>query len=145
MLLPQTSQYALRAMACLAATGPDSALNSRELSDATSIPHRYLSKVMRALVVAELVTSRKGHHGGFALARTPEDIRYTEILTAVGFAVDPTDCAFGFAACDEKKPCPLHESWKELKELCRTWAAGTSLASTIRNSGADEGPISPSS
>lgn len=132
MLLPQSSQYALRAMACLAAMPPDGALNSKELANVTGIPHRFLSKVMRALVVAGLVTSRKGHHGGFALAREAENIAYSEILAAVGFAVDPTDCAFGFAACDEKNPCPLHESWKELKELCRSWAAGTSLASTVR-------------
>ncbi|MBZ0271094.1 Rrf2 family transcriptional regulator [bacterium] len=132
MLLPQTSQYALRAMACLAALPPGESINSRDLAEVSAIPRRFLSKVMRSLVVAGLVSARKGHHGGFVLARPTKSISFTEILDATHFTMDPTHCAFGFKACDEKNPCPLHPAWKELKEIYGDWAAGTTLSSTVR-------------
>ena len=72
MILNQTAVYALRAMAVLARLAPGEFLRSVELAEHTNVPVHYLGKVMRLLVLAELVRSRKGHGGGFTLRRSPE-------------------------------------------------------------------------
>ena len=54
MLLPQTAEYALRAMAWLATIPQDEPVRARDLSQATGIPPHYLSKVLRRLVLADL-------------------------------------------------------------------------------------------
>ncbi len=81
-MLSQTVEYALRAMSHLAAIAGACA-SSGALAEATHAPHGYLSKIMRDLVCAQLVTSYRGRHGGFALARDPDTISVLDIVNAV--------------------------------------------------------------
>ncbi|MFT4975497.1 MAG: Rrf2 family iron-sulfur cluster assembly transcriptional regulator [Myxococcota bacterium] len=128
MLLTQTARYALRAMSCLALQPPQEPLRSQELARQTSPPSSYLSKVMRQLVLAGLVTSQRGHSGGFQLAKPPRQIHFIEILTAVDYHIEAGRCAFGVGSCDPLQPCPLHHTWSTLVERFDDWARQTSLA-----------------
>jgi Rrf2 family protein len=128
MFLPQTAEYALRAMAWLATIPRDEPVRAKDLSQATGIPSHYLSKVLRRLVLADLLVSQKGQGGGFVLARAPEDIRFLDILRAMDVYPDEGHCAFGWGACSDVHPCPLHESWGWLNDQIRDWAATTTLA-----------------
>lgn len=121
MMLTQTAEYAFRAMACLAALEPGATMKSAQLAEATGIPVHFLAKVMRRLVVADLVASQKGHGGGFALARPPSAIRFADILAAAGVEADD-HCAFGWARCNRASPCPMHPAWVELKERFAAWS-----------------------
>jgi len=129
MVLPQTAEYALRAMSHLARMPVGEEVRARDLAPAASIPLPYLSKVLRRLVVAGLLVSRKGHGGGFALARPAEEIRFLDVLESVDFGQEPMACAFGWDACDPDRPCPLHPAWAALKDSYADWAASTTLAS----------------
>ncbi len=127
MYFPRTPEYALRAMAHIARLPERQALRAVELSKAADIPLPYLSKILRRLVLAGLLTSRKGHGGGFVLARPPKLIRFLDILTAADYTAKPASCAFGWGECDPNHPCPLHPAWSELKEQFLDWAARTTL------------------
>ena len=129
-LLPQRAIYALRAMAMLANLAPGESLRSDELAEQAAIPIAFVSKVMRRLVAGGLVDSRRGHGGGFRLAAPPSRISFRAILAAVGFELDPQQCAFGFAACDAQNPCALHFTWAALKQSMAGWADGATLADT---------------
>lgn len=133
MLVNQTDIYALRAMTFLALQGADTLVASKELSEKTNIPGHYLSKIMRRLVESELVISQKGHGGGFQIVRPLEEITILSILEAMGEKNEMENCAFGWARCDETRPCPLHQSWAELKSCFFGWANSTNL-SKMRNS-----------
>ena len=126
--ISQTAEYALRAMACLAAPG-GGAMRALDLSRATQVPPHYLSKVLRRLVHAGLLDSQKGHGGGFTLARPASKIRFADVLAAVDEAPETGRCAFGYAQCDAKNPCPLHPAWSKLNEQMSSWAERTTLAS----------------
>ena len=128
MLLTQTAEYALRAMACLACHEGDEPMRSKELADSANIPAHYVSKVMRRLVVAKLVHSKRGHGGGFSLAKPPKDITFLQILNATDLFIEGERCAFGLGNCDHQNPCPLHKAWTELKLHMWTWANQTTLA-----------------
>src|SRR5512141_3071848 len=125
MNLTQTAEYALRAMAYLATLDEGGSVTSADLCVATGIPSAYVSKIMRRLVLAELVAARKGHGGGFALARRPDEIRFLDVLTAVDYPMETDRCAFGWGRCNPTSPCPLHASWSELTELFLGWARET--------------------
>ncbi len=129
MIISQTGEYALRAMARLAqeARGGE-VLNSESLAQQTKIPTHYVSKVMRQLVLAGLVEARRGHGGGFRLARDPADVSFHDILAAVGEDRTDPPCVFGFDRCDASAPCPLHGSWSRLKASYVEWARTTTLA-----------------
>ena len=128
MLLSQTAEYALRAMAWLAHQCPDAPVRAQDLSKGTGIPPHYLSKILRRLVLAGLLDSQKGQGGGFSLARPPESICFEDILLAVDAYPVHGRCAFGWGACGDDDPCPLHASWSRLSDAVHTWAANTTLA-----------------
>ncbi len=134
MFLSQTAEYAMRAMAWLATSEETVPVRAKDLSNATGIPIHYLSKVMRRLVLAELLVSQKGQGGGFLLARPPSEIRFIDILTAVDAFPSEGRCAFGWGECDDVHPCPLHGSWSQLNERLQSWAEGTSLDQIKKNS-----------
>lgn len=105
-MLSQTVEYALRAMSRLAA--PDGApATCRMIAQAMSVPQSYLSKIMRALVHANLVRSYRGPHGGFALARAAEEITVLEIVNAVDPIRRTTSCPLNDP--EHVSLCPLHQ------------------------------------
>lgn len=131
MFLPNTAEYALRAMAVLANAPKNAALRSHDLSEQTGIPSHYLSKILRKLVVAGLLSSRKGHGGGFRIARPLQYVRFLDILLAVGYRTDPDRCSFGWGSCDTDNPCPLHGAWSRLNNEFLDWAASTTLKDVL--------------
>ena len=128
MLLNQTDLYAIRAMAFLALQESDELVSSSALSKNTNIPVHYLNKIMRRLVEAELVVSKKGHRGGFQLARPSKDIALLDIFYATKGPNFIEFCVFGWETCDAAHPCPLHNSWANLKRRFLQWAEVTTLA-----------------
>ncbi len=128
MLLSQTAEYALRATAYLATLPRGSMLRATDISRATAIPVSYLSKILRRLVLKDLLTGHKGHGGGFALSRPPSRIRLIDVLKATDFELMPDRCAFGWGRCNLHTPCPLHPIWTRLNEATETWATKTTLA-----------------
>lgn len=132
MLLSQTAEYALRAMAWIASHSPDQPVRAKDLSKESGIPVHYLSKIMRRLVLGGLLASQKGQGGGFRLARPPREIRFVDILSAVDAYPEPGQCVFGWGACDELTPCPLHESWSPLSDAISNWASTSTLAMVRR-------------
>ncbi len=131
MFISQTAEYAIRAMSALAILPDGKKIRAVDLGRATGIPTPYLSKILRRLVLAELLVSRKGQGGGFSLARPAAEIPFIKILDAIH--AFPTDgrCAFGWGNCDQLLPCPLHASWSRLNPHRQTWANDSTLAEVV--------------
>jgi Rrf2 family nitric oxide-sensitive transcriptional repressor len=130
--LPQTAQYALRSLVCVAEAKGEP-VRSVDIAEVANVPLPYLSKVLRLLVEAGLLSSQRGHGGGFRLTRDPLEIRFLDVMRAVG--VDPTSgpCMFGWDECDAHAPCPLHGAKADFNQRLREWGARTTLA--------DAGPV----
>lgn len=113
-MLPKTSEYALRAVACLAGdtTLP---LSADALALQTKVPRRYLHKVLQDLVKAGLVQSRSGPGGGYALATPADTISILDVVNAVAPLERIRHCPLGLPS--HTRLCPLH------KELDRAYAA----------------------
>lgn len=119
-LLNQTARYALRIVSQLAA-GPGEPVRAVDLTETVNVPPHYLAKVLRRLVRAGILLSRKGHGGGFVLARPAEQVTVRSILEAVD-ALPDRDCLFGWEECTPKTPCPLHDFWQQAQERFFDWA-----------------------
>lgn len=52
------------------------------LAATEAVPANFLAQILGQLREAGLITSRRGHHGGYALARTPEAISLYDIMIA---------------------------------------------------------------
>lgn len=133
MIFSMTAEYALRAMAQIAALGADDAVRAKDLSALAHVPTPYLSKILRRLVAGGLLESEKGHRGGFRLTRAPQKITFADILEALDEELDTNRCAFGWGACDKKNPCLLHPAFAELKEQLGIWSRESTLAMAVND------------
>ena len=131
MYLSRSAEYALRAMTYLARMEPDKRVRARDLAIAVDIPPAFLSKIMRRLTANGIVDARKGHHGGFVLARPPAEIRFIDIMRAVNFSPTEDYCLFGLGNCNAQNPCPLHHEWSILKKQIEHWARSHTLGESL--------------
>src|SRR5258708_30345235 len=83
MILTRASSYALHALANMARQKPGTPVASHTIAREHGIPERFLLKVLNPLVSAGILSSLKGPHGGYRLARTPSDITLLEVIEAV--------------------------------------------------------------
>jgi Rrf2 family nitric oxide-sensitive transcriptional repressor len=81
-LFSQTTEYALRAMACLA-NAPGELVPTMTLATRASVPANYLAKVLQQLATAGLIQGRRGVGGGYRLARSAADINLLEIVRTI--------------------------------------------------------------
>ena len=77
------ADYAIRALAELAVRSDGAPVKAEELADAQNIPRGFLLGIMAELRNAGLITSQRGHEGGFAFRRLPKDITLADVIRAV--------------------------------------------------------------
>lgn len=128
-MLSQTIEYALRAMTHLAALPPEKTVSSETIAEKTLVPRNYLSKVMRDLVLAELVTSQRGPNGGFGLTRPPERITILDVINAVDPIKRITKCPLGNPA--HLRLCPLHRRMDDALAMVEKEFARTTLSELL--------------
>lgn len=95
-MISRSAEYALRVVVSIASQ-PGVPLTTVHLAEATGVPPFYLAKIMRTLVQAGLVSSRRGINGGFRLARDPASLTLLEVVHAISalsrLNVGPGDAA----------------------------------------------------
>lgn len=137
-MISQTTEYALRAIVCLARSAPTLRWSVRELARRTSVPEGYLSKVMQQLAHAGIVGSRRGRHGGYELLRQPSELTILAVIDAVDPLPRIHHCPLGLAEHREHL-CALHRRVDEQMERVQSAFATTTFADLL----ADPGPQWP--
>jgi Rrf2 family iron-sulfur cluster assembly transcriptional regulator len=121
MRVSTRGDYASRALLSLALHPLEGPTSVRDIAERTGLPQPYLEQILLALKGAGLVRSKRGVGGGYVLARPPEDIRLTEIVSAVDGPIQVGD--FGEphqdGACDHEGQCVLLAIWKLVGEQVR--------------------------
>lgn len=83
MQISKKADYALRAMAMLAAIPPERSLQAQALAEAGRIPIKFLEQILLALKKAGLLQSKRGAGGGYRLERPSRLISVAEVIEAV--------------------------------------------------------------
>lgn len=135
-MISKTAEYALRAIACLAADA-ERPLSADVLAEKTKVPRRYLTRVMQDLAAEKLVDSRSGPGGGYVLAQAPAKLTILAVINAVSPLERIKSCPLGLES--HTSLCPLHA------ELDRAYAATEAAfaAVTIRQLLESTSPIVP--
>lgn len=129
MLFSSPSEYALRAALYLARQPEGCLCSAADIAGAEEIPRPFLSKILVALVRANLVRSVKGPGGGYCLARAAARTRVLDVVRAVEDVSNPVrQCVLGFKRCSDERPCPLHPKWKQVREQFMEQIGRASLA-----------------
>lgn len=76
-----------------------------------------VGKLLQKLVKEGLVNSIKGPGGGFYLTDEQMQQRLLQIVEAIDGADVFDQCGLGLSRCSEKRPCPIHNDFKPIREL----------------------------
>lgn len=89
-------QYACRVLAQLGRThGQGSMAHVETLAEAEAVPANYLVQILNELRTAGLIVSKRGKQGGYALSRSPKQIRLSEIVQALDPELLESNCTPG--------------------------------------------------
>jgi Rrf2 family cysteine metabolism transcriptional repressor len=89
MRMTAASEYGCLALLAIGERSPQYC-KRQEIVDRFDIPSAFLSQILRKLIAAGIVVSRRGADGGFRLARKPAEIRIADIVRVMDGALAPT-------------------------------------------------------
>jgi len=124
MMFSTKAEYGVRVMAHLAAREGDGPISLAQIAEAEGLPVAYLEHLVARLRRAELVESRRGARGGYALARGAADITMAEVVRALEGEIAPIECitasADGGVTCVRDAepghaPCPTKLLWTRVQ------------------------------
>lgn len=98
-----------------------------QIADATHLGQPTVSKLLKALVHAGLVTSSRGVQGGYALARPASAISAAAILDALEGPVAITECSSSNGGCGLESYCRVSSAWQRINSSIRKALEGISL------------------
>jgi Rrf2 family protein len=104
--------YGLRAMIYLSSIPQEAVVPFREIARQMDVPEDFLAKILKTLVDTGLVKSTRGPHGGYALAKTPGDISFLDVIEAVEGPVALNVCLDGEDACGHSTACTMVSVWR---------------------------------
>ncbi len=125
--ISRLTDYATVVLATLAQE-PDRVQTATALAEHTRIALPTVSKLLKQLQRANLVTSTRGLHGGYQLARPAAQISAADILDALEGPVALTDCAAGEGHCDIEGNCRVGRVWQRLNLAIRRSLQEVTLA-----------------
>jgi Rrf2 family transcriptional regulator, cysteine metabolism repressor len=138
MMFSTKAEYGVRVMVHLARHSDGAAIPLSAIADAEQLPLAYLEHLVQRLRRAELVESRRGAHGGYTLARTPEDITMAEVVGALEGEIAPIECitaeADGALVCarEDEAPCPTKLLWTRVQGSIVRTLTDMTLADLVR-------------
>jgi Rrf2 family protein len=135
MKISTKGRYGMQLMLDLAVHRHGSAVVLKDIAARQTISEKYLWQVIAPLKAAGLITSIRGAHGGYALAKAPADITVKEILTTLEGAE-----FFTSGAADGKRPTSIWtavtgELWSELERKLAKAMEAVTLADLARRYG----------
>jgi FeS assembly SUF system regulator len=111
--ISRLTDYATVLLATLAGE-PQRVQTAASLAEQTRIAAPTVSKLLKQLQRAGLVTSTRGLHGGYQLARPAAQISAAAILDALEGPVALTDCSVGHGQCEIEATCRVGRVWQRL-------------------------------
>jgi Rrf2 family protein len=109
-----------------------------EIAEHERIPVKFLEQILLQLRVAGYLVSRRGKHGGYALARSPRRIRIGELVRLIDGPLAPIACvsksAYERCSCPDEARCGLHHLMRDVRNSVASILDKRTLHELVRNS-----------
>jgi len=114
MKLSSRTRYGMRAMLELALEYGKKPLQIKSIADREDISNKYLEQLVAMLKSSGLVRSIRGPRGGYMLARSPAEIKLSEIFTTLEGPLIPIECVEHTQFSPKCSDCATRLIWQEL-------------------------------
>lgn len=135
-MLSQQSRYALKALLHLAHMEPGKPHPAGKIASATNVPRKYLETILLEMKAAGIVHSTRGKQGGYALARSPMEITFGEVIRWSDGPIALTHCTSKnfyrrCLDCSDETACELRRVMVEAREKLSVVLDNHTLADAI--------------
>ena len=151
LALTKKTGYGIIALTYLAQR-PEGLFSAREIAERFGVPMSLLMNVMKELSAAGYVESVRGAHGGYRLARSPEEINVADMVASLEGPIrlaecvlDPTEEEDGHT-CKLMATCPISDPVHRIHRKLRDFLKNVTLADIVEPTAAQSAgePSSPS-
>jgi Rrf2 family cysteine metabolism transcriptional repressor len=152
MLFSTKAEYGVRLMVELGRQPGSAPVSLSAVAEAERLPLSYLEHLVAKLRNAGLVSSTRGAHGGYRLARAAEAITLDEVVEALEGQIAPMECFHetpeGKVLCshenDGDRACATKLLWTRVQGGVTRALAGTTLEELVEfSSGAADAEKAP--
>lgn len=93
--------------------------SAADVAHATGIAPPTVSKLLKSLARAGLVTSTRGASGGYRLSRGPQEISAADVIDALDGPVSITECSAIDGDCAHEGVCSVGGAWQRINIAIR--------------------------
>jgi FeS assembly SUF system regulator len=115
--MTRQADYGIVLLTCFAQSEGNGTYNARDLAEKVQLPAPMVAKILKGLAREGLLSSHRGVHGGYQLARPPAEISVAEIIGALEGPIHITDCASSEPfSCDISALCAVKTNWQTINQ-----------------------------
>ena len=135
-MLSKKCKYAIHALVHMAKTPEDKFL-IRDISDACSIPKKFLEAILLDLKRAGVLGSKQGKGGGYFLRKTPAEVNLAEIVRLFDGAIAAVPCAThkfyeACQECDDEDTCAVRDAFLQIRNATVDLLKADTLESLVK-------------
>lgn len=116
MKLSTRGRYAPRVLLDLALHQEEGRVRLKDIAQRQQISLKYLEHLITPLISAGLVRSIRGPRGGVSIAKSPQEIKLSEVIQLLEGSVAPVECVNNPEVCSRSTFCVTRDVWGELKK-----------------------------
>ena len=116
MRLSTRARYGTRLMLELALNFKKGTIFLKDIARKEEISEKYLSHLVIPLKASGLVSSSRGAHGGYMLAKSPSQITLREIVQTLEGSISFVECVKNPSICSRVSKCATRSIWEKLDE-----------------------------
>lgn len=102
-----------------------------DVAQTTGISLPTVSKILKILTRAGVLTSVRGAKGGYSLAREPERITVATVISALEGPIALTECSVSHKGCDQASGCRIQGNWHLINQKIALALESVTLADMI--------------
>ncbi|MDH4241705.1 MAG: Rrf2 family transcriptional regulator [Phycisphaerae bacterium] len=119
MKLSTRTRYGLRAIIELAENNGAAPLQTKAIAASQDISVKYLEQLMTILRSAGLVRSIRGSKGGYMLAKSPNQIKLSEVFDCLEGHVTTVECVEDRSFCERAEDCVARQVWEQVQQAIK--------------------------
>ena len=128
MQIPRRVDYGLRAVIYLAGQNPEKCCSIAEIAQQQGVPRKFLEKIIKDLMLKELIKSKRGSCGGYSLARSASEISFYDVIEAIEGPIAVNACMDSHLSCDQLPRCMMVGVWSEVQKKITEVFTRTTIA-----------------
>lgn len=130
--ISKMADYAVVILAVMG-RGDKGKMSSTSLSAQSGLPEPTVSKILKILTKADIVSSSRGVTGGYSLTKPASEISMRCIIAAIDGPVSITACVEGQSSdCSLAEVCNVHGRWNGVNAAISSALEQVSLADMIQ-------------